>query len=279
MSIFMTLRIALKALNRNKMRTILTMLGMIIGVGAVITMVALGRGAQADHRGAGQVRRHQHDQRQRRQLPAGRRPPGPGHVDHADARRCRRRSARCRACSTSRPASNSPRPGHRRQPELVHAGPGHRRRPAADPQLADQVRRVLHAAGRQHRGEGRRARHGRVRHAVRPRRRSDRTDHPHPQPAVQGHRRDGEQGSGPFGPGPGRHDLRALHDRAEEAAGHAAHQQHHGVGGDRRHRARSPKRSPRRCASATSCRRASRTTSWSARWRRWPASAPRRRGR
>jgi putative ABC transport system permease protein len=43
----MTLRIALKALNRNKMRTMLTMLGMIIGVGAVITMVALGRGAQA----------------------------------------------------------------------------------------------------------------------------------------------------------------------------------------------------------------------------------------
>ena len=43
----MTLRIALKALNRNKMRTSLTMLGMIIGVGAVITMVALGRGAQA----------------------------------------------------------------------------------------------------------------------------------------------------------------------------------------------------------------------------------------
>jgi putative ABC transport system permease protein len=46
MSIVMTLRIALKALNRNKMRTILTMLGMIIGVGAVITMVALGTGAR-----------------------------------------------------------------------------------------------------------------------------------------------------------------------------------------------------------------------------------------
>jgi putative ABC transport system permease protein len=42
----MTLRIALKALNRNKLRTMLTMLGMIIGVGAVITMVALGKGAQ-----------------------------------------------------------------------------------------------------------------------------------------------------------------------------------------------------------------------------------------
>jgi putative ABC transport system permease protein len=46
MSILMTFRIALKALNRNKMRTALTMLGMIIGVGAVITMVALGNGAQ-----------------------------------------------------------------------------------------------------------------------------------------------------------------------------------------------------------------------------------------
>jgi putative ABC transport system permease protein len=42
----MILRIALKALGRNKMRTALTMLGMIIGVAAVITMVALGTGAQ-----------------------------------------------------------------------------------------------------------------------------------------------------------------------------------------------------------------------------------------
>jgi len=47
MSIFMIFRIALKALNRNKMRTALTMLGMIIGVAAVITMVALGSGASA----------------------------------------------------------------------------------------------------------------------------------------------------------------------------------------------------------------------------------------
>jgi putative ABC transport system permease protein len=46
MSPFMTLRVAFKALGRNKMRTALTMLGMIIGVGAVITMVALGTGAQ-----------------------------------------------------------------------------------------------------------------------------------------------------------------------------------------------------------------------------------------
>jgi putative ABC transport system permease protein len=47
MSIFMVVRIAVKALGRNKLRTALTMLGMIIGVAAVITMVALGTGAQS----------------------------------------------------------------------------------------------------------------------------------------------------------------------------------------------------------------------------------------
>jgi len=43
----MIFRVAIKALNRNKMRTTLTMLGMIIGVAAVIAMVALGKGATA----------------------------------------------------------------------------------------------------------------------------------------------------------------------------------------------------------------------------------------
>jgi putative ABC transport system permease protein len=47
MSLFMTIRIAFKALGRNKLRTALTMLGMIIGVAAVIAMVALGSGATA----------------------------------------------------------------------------------------------------------------------------------------------------------------------------------------------------------------------------------------
>jgi putative ABC transport system permease protein len=47
MSIIMTVRIAFKALGRNKLRTALTMLGMIIGVAAVIAMVALGSGAKA----------------------------------------------------------------------------------------------------------------------------------------------------------------------------------------------------------------------------------------
>jgi putative ABC transport system permease protein len=41
-----SIRLAARALRRNTLRTVLTMLGMIIGVGAVVTMVALGNGAQ-----------------------------------------------------------------------------------------------------------------------------------------------------------------------------------------------------------------------------------------
>src|SRR2546421_3186891 len=47
MRYFVILKVAFRALRRNKMRTVLTMLGIIIGVGAVIAMVALGRGAKA----------------------------------------------------------------------------------------------------------------------------------------------------------------------------------------------------------------------------------------
>ncbi|MCX8071956.1 MAG: ABC transporter permease [Candidatus Binatia bacterium] len=43
----MTLRAALAALQRNKMRSVLTMLGVIIGVAAVIAMVSVGQGASA----------------------------------------------------------------------------------------------------------------------------------------------------------------------------------------------------------------------------------------
>ncbi len=41
----MTLRAALRALRRNKLRSALTMLGIVIGVAAVITMVSIGQGA------------------------------------------------------------------------------------------------------------------------------------------------------------------------------------------------------------------------------------------
>ena len=41
-----SVRIALHALYANKLRSILTMLGIIIGVGAVITMVSVGMGVR-----------------------------------------------------------------------------------------------------------------------------------------------------------------------------------------------------------------------------------------
>ncbi|MGB6053618.1 MAG: ABC transporter permease [Burkholderiaceae bacterium] len=47
MNLLATLRIALKALRVNLLRSMLTMLGIIIGVAAVITMIAVGGGAQA----------------------------------------------------------------------------------------------------------------------------------------------------------------------------------------------------------------------------------------
>ncbi len=46
MDLVAIVRIAMRALARNKLRSILTMLGIIIGVGAVIAMVSVGQGAQ-----------------------------------------------------------------------------------------------------------------------------------------------------------------------------------------------------------------------------------------
>src|SRR5262245_65779629 len=47
MNLLATFRIAVRALRRNTLRTLLTMLGIIIGVGAVIAMVSIGSGAKA----------------------------------------------------------------------------------------------------------------------------------------------------------------------------------------------------------------------------------------
>ncbi|OGP86191.1 MAG: multidrug ABC transporter substrate-binding protein [Deltaproteobacteria bacterium RBG_13_65_10] len=46
MNLWQTTRVALRALRRNKLRSFLTTLGVIIGVGAVIAMVAIGEGAK-----------------------------------------------------------------------------------------------------------------------------------------------------------------------------------------------------------------------------------------
>ncbi|MEP7200616.1 MAG: ABC transporter permease [Chloroflexota bacterium] len=47
MSLWESLRLSMRSLNANKLRSVLTMLGIIIGVGAVIALMSIGRGAQA----------------------------------------------------------------------------------------------------------------------------------------------------------------------------------------------------------------------------------------
>ena len=60
MDFLSVVRVALLALLRNKMRSTLTILGIIIGVGAVICTVAIGQGGQAQVQGdlAGQAADH-----------------------------------------------------------------------------------------------------------------------------------------------------------------------------------------------------------------------------
>src|SRR5258707_485196 len=47
MSFFLTIRVALRALAKNKLRAGLTVLGVVIGIAAVTTMVSLGQSASA----------------------------------------------------------------------------------------------------------------------------------------------------------------------------------------------------------------------------------------
>ena len=47
MSFFDTIRIALRALLKNKMRAVLTIIGVVIGIAAVTTIVSIGQGASA----------------------------------------------------------------------------------------------------------------------------------------------------------------------------------------------------------------------------------------
>jgi putative ABC transport system permease protein len=51
MNLLRLFKVAFKSIARNKMRSLLTMLGIIIGVGSVITLVALGQGSQKDIEG------------------------------------------------------------------------------------------------------------------------------------------------------------------------------------------------------------------------------------
>ena len=71
------LKVAAESILKNKMRTLLTMLGIVIGVGAVIVMVAIGNGAQPQIEAS--IRKPRHEP----------------HHDHADVEQ--RTAARARA--------------------------------------------------------------------------------------------------------------------------------------------------------------------------------------
>ena len=144
MSFLMVLRVAFKALARNKMRTALTMLGMIIGVSAVITMVALGTGAQSSIETQIQAAGTNMIMVSAGNFQQGGVRMGQGNAStltpddaHGDPRRSRR--------AVRRPRRQHARPDRGRQHELGHAGAGHRRRSAADPIVAGDVRRLLRA--------------------------------------------------------------------------------------------------------------------------------------
>ena len=247
MRLLMTLRIAFKALFRNKLRSSLTMLGMIIGVAAVIAMVALGNGAQstiesqiksagtnliivmAGNFQAGGVRQ------------------GSGAANTLTVEDAQ-------AIRDEVPGVQYLAVGVRTRSQVIAGNQNWNTRiQGTDVDLPlirswpAQFGAFFTVAGRQQRGQGGRAGQGGPRQPVRRGRRPDRPDHPHPQPALQGDRRDGQQGPGDRRRGPGRRRLRALHDGAEEAARHHAHQQHHGLGGHGRRRASASPRASRTC--------------------------------
>ena len=128
MNFLATLQVALAALRVNKLRSALTMLGIIIGVGAVITMVAVGAGAQArvedqirslgsnliiilsgnftvGRRAAG-LGLAAHDHRGRRLRARARDPGDPGRR----AARCAATGRSCSATATGRRRSSASRP-------------------------------------------------------------------------------------------------------------------------------------------------------------------------
>ncbi len=196
---------------------------MIIGVAAVIAMVALGSGAadmieeqvktaghEPDHHLAGQL--------QRRRRPRAAR----GTSTRVDG--SRRRGA-------SRPAGGRVR---RRESastgqqliygshELEHEHRRHERRSAGDSLVADDVRQLLHAGGRQVRRQSDRPGRQRLGQSLRRRRGPDGHDHSRPQPRVQGARRDGAQGRVPQAARTRTtRCFVALHDGHEEAVGSA----------------------------------------------------------
>ena len=143
MKFWTILKVALRALTRNKLRSALTLLGMVIGVGAVIAMVSLGQGAQKmvqdqiESVGTNLLYRYSGQQEYRRRA-TGRR----SHA-HAHRRRHRRHRTGSSRVVAATPIVNSRSQlifGNQNwQTQLV----GHQRERAQGSQLDARQRRVL----------------------------------------------------------------------------------------------------------------------------------------
>ena len=176
------LKIALRALARNKVRSALTMLGIIIGVASVIAMVSLGQGAQK------QVQDQISSMGTNMLIvSAGSQRTGGVRGGAAPARRSRRgRGGDLRelpAVAAVSPSVERVRDAGVRQPELEHASGRRRRQLSGDPQSRDRLGRVLHGVGRSFGGACGGDRADGSRSVVR-RRRPGRADDARAQPAV-----------------------------------------------------------------------------------------------
>ena len=170
--------VALQAIRANKLRSLLTMLGIVIGVGAVITMVALGSGAQkaVEDRIACARRHAAHHLSRGRRSAAG--------VAHQISRVSLTmdddlaRPARRAAHQGGRARDAAQPPGQVRQPEHEQPGRRHDRQLPRGAELHAPVRPHVHRRRGREPAALRRAGRGRARAARRQRRGDDRPGHP-----------------------------------------------------------------------------------------------------
>ena len=143
-----SIRIALRALKVNRARSALTMLGIIIGVAAVIAMVGVGAGATAQDPAADPEHREQPDHRAAGQHQQQRRAARLRRGSNADAGRREGHRGRVPVRRYSRPYRARRSTGGIRKQQLGHQCPGSHSGLHDDPRLHHVVRPVFHDTGR-----------------------------------------------------------------------------------------------------------------------------------
>ena len=189
-----TIAVAFQSIRANKLRTALTMLGVIIGVAAVIAMVAIGTGAQSaveekiNALGANLLTIYPGQS-----FRMGGRVQRPGQPDH---RRCRGAQAGRQAHCGGRARDAVVAAGQVREQEHQRQYRRHDGQLCQGPQLHGAVRADVHRGRRPVAPALRRAGLGRAGNARRERRGHDGPDHSHPRHPLRDHRRAEPEGVG-----------------------------------------------------------------------------------